>query len=409
MLLTKDLIKVRIKDGRAFPVFLSEDLAKARDLAATMIEVGTRLSGSTIEEFKEALDLEADATLPYFKGMMKVFLGFSTSEDPDDLSEKRRDYLLISEDLRKKCEGSLENFRKLVADKTSKSFSEISASLYADLPDFSLITMPDNISPPALLGMYNRAHLRGLMLTSNAIDLEVTGNLGQIRKLLRAAKFHRLILESTELGEKNSRFRISGPLSLGASNIAYGAKLASFMNHVIDLPAWKIQTEVHLRSEDLKLELASGKVFFGAPETHDAYIPEELQTILGQHTYQKSSVEIKNNTNIFTVGNQIIVPDFAVEHKDRVFYIEVFHKWHQSGALKSLSNPEALRKNGLVLALDKSLIKELKTQNLLEKVKMAGVPVIEFRDFPTIRSILDIFTSFPNFGVLKPRGTSADY
>ena len=409
MLLTKDLIKVRIKDGKAFPVFLSEDLAKAKDLAGTMIDIGGRLSGSTIEDFKEALDLEADTTLPYYKGMLKVFLESSASDDPDDLSEKRRDYLVLSEDLRKKCQGDLEKFRSMIAEQLGKSFAEISASLYADLPDFSLITMPENISASSMLGSYNRALLRGLMLSSNAIDLEISGNLTHIRKLLRASKFHRLILESLEIGDTMSRLRISGPLALGAHNIAYGSKLASFVNHVIDLPSWKLTTEVEVRSMSLKLEVSSGKVFFGVPETHDAYIPDEFKALVGQHPFQKDHVEIKNNATFLTISNSIVVPDFFVHGPGGGgFYIELIHKWHPSGATKSLGSLAELRKNGLVLAIDKSLSKEPKLQKLIENARSEGVPVLEFREFPTIRSILEIFTNFPKFSVLKPGWFSAD-
>ncbi len=408
MLLTKDLVKVRIKDDRAFPVFLNEDLAKARDLAGTMIDIGERLSGATLEDFKEALDLEADTTLPYYKGMLKVFLESSASDDPDDLSEKRRDYLILSEELRKSCSGDIEKFRSMIAERTGKSFEEISASLYADLPDFSLITMPSSISAASILGKYNRALLRGLMLSSNAIDIEISGDLAQVRKLLRASKFHRLILESLDIGEKVSRFRISGPLALGSHNIAYGSRLSSFVNHVIDLPSWKLNTEVEVRSMSLKLEVISGKAFFGAPETHDAYIPEEFKSLVGQHPFQKESVEIKNNTKFLTISNSIVIPDFFVHSKEKGFFIELIHKWHQSSAIKSLSSLAELKKNGLVLAIDKSLTKEPKVQKLIEKARSENIPVLEFREFPTIRSILEIFTNFPNYSLLKPGWPSAD-
>jgi predicted nuclease of restriction endonuclease-like RecB superfamily len=401
MLLTRELIKYRTRDNKVFPIFLPEDMPKARDLAATMIELATKLGPITVEEFEAALAEEADGALPFFKGMLKIFLGSSLNEEPVDLSSQRLIFLKNSQNLRLESKGDLDAFRRQMASHAGMPFEEVSKALYADLPAFSTLQVLPNVTVSSLLGSYNRALLKGIVLTGNSVQLECSGDLGSTRKLLRAAKFHRLVLESIEVTSEGSRMRVSGPLSISGQSVSYGLKLAHFIGTVIDLKNWKLQAEVKINSKDLKLELTSGTAFFGVNESSDAYVPKEFEILIGEHEIKGGQISIASNTEIIPIGKEMVFPDFCISTDKGSFYLELAHKWHQSCIVTRLNQPKALKEKRLILAIDKSLIKNDKVKESVDFAKKNGVPVLEFRDFPTVKAISEVLADFPKFIDLK--------
>lgn len=408
MLLTKDLIKYRTRDGKVFPAFLPEDMVKARDLAATMIDLGASLGSVTIEEYENALHEEADPTLPYFKGLLKVFLGNSIGDEPVDISSQRLKYLELSQNIREECKGNLAAFRSKMSLRTGLAFEELTKALYGDLAVFSTLQIPPNLNVSNLLGSYNLALLKGVVLTANSLFLEWTSDLASTRFLLRAAKFHRLVLESIEVSNAVSRLKVSGPLSLSEQNISYGIKLAHFIGTIVKLKKWKLQADIKLNSKELKLEVISDSVFFGVSESPDAYVPKEYEILLGNHEIKGERISIVHNTEIIPMGKEMIFPDFCISTQKGSFYLELAHKWHQGCIASRLSQPKLLKEMRLVLAIDKSLFKNDKIREHIEFAKKNEVPMLEFRDFPTVKAISELIANFPFIVNLKDSSFSSE-
>lgn len=418
-MLTKDLAKIRLREGKAFPSFLGQDHAKVRDTAAAMIELGKKMTQSTIEEFTEALQSEVDTTLPYYKGLLKVYLGENEGELPNNFADARRRFLEISENIRKQAGGDLLKFKTLIEQECQESCNDISKKIYGDLPEFAILTPPDTITPDVLIGQYNRALLKGVLITAKylKVDLPIKGKetTAELRKILRAAKFHRLIVEKIEEKssdikssdkksekEKTSSLIVSGPLSLSSSGVSYGIRLAAFVEHVIDLPVWRIEAEITSKAASLRLEQDSSKAFFGVKSTATPHIPDEYSALLGKHEIKGQTLEITIPTDIIPIAGVPTIADFQVVMGRQKLFLEIFHKWHQGSLIRRLHDPSELLAKDFFLAVDKSLIKNEELSKAIELAKIRNVPILEFRDFPTLKAIVEVFGSLPKYNSLKP-------
>lgn len=417
-MLTKDLAKFRVRDGKAFPSFLSDDQAKVRDLAACLIQLGQKMESSTVEEFLDSLQTEADSTLPYYKGLLKVYLGENEGEVPDDCSQNRRRYLDMSERLRKEANGDFDRFRSLMSDQTSEDFSEISNKIYSDLPEYAQIKPPNNLKVEDLIGQYNRALIKGILSTSSYLKIQLetkaAETTSELRKILRAVRFHRLILEKIEEenhvkeshDRKNIALTISGPLSICTSGTAYGFRLAQFVHHILDLPQWKIHSDISFKGAILTLDIQSEKANFGKKSTSSPYIPPEYSALQGTHLIKDKSLEISIEADIVVLCGVAVVPDFRVTMDRKVMFLEIFHKWHRSSLKTRLKDPQELVKKNFMIAIEKSLSKNQEFVEIIENAKKAGVALLEFRDFPTVKGISEIFRNssncLPEAANLKP-------
>lgn len=228
-----------------------------------------------------------------------------------------------------------------VALRFGVSVDEVERSLFADLKSEQKLIQFKDISVEHLLDRYNVALAQAIVLRAIRVHVTITGEPPQrYRQLLRQVKFHRLLCEIERVAADSYVLHLDGPLSLFSSTQKYGLQLALFLPTVLLCHHFEVRADLRWGAQKKAKHLLitpRDKLVSHAGD-FGMFVPPELGVFVESFRKRIADWEIREETEVYPLGNSFWVPDFRLVHKEsgQIVLLEVLGFWRKSSAIKHL-------------------------------------------------------------------------
>ena len=413
-MLTKDLLRYKIQNGKIFPQFVKPTdtklLAIAEQLIAVFEESPDKPRATLLEISKHIVD--STPGVPIVKrGLEKLLLDrteFDTTPNEELIAFRQK---LFTETSRLLSQEQFENHadyqRKVLGTMAEEPLSEVAptegdlaAKLYADLPSCQPVLAFKTLSAEHLLHRYNTAQVQGLLLHSDTLTLKLTDSMtAELRQLFKYLRFNQL-LSTIRKEEERYQISVDGPLNLFYKTKRYGMNLANFFVAVLHQPRWELTAEIQFRNKQprnsgWRLSLDESCGIKPISQQFLAYIPEDIQLFQTMLQNKTDDWQIRPGSQFIPLrGDLYCFPDYQLVHKSGVeTAIELFHPWHQGHLIARLNTLAEQTDVSLILGVSKELEKKpLIAEALAASAYFSQFGFI-FRDVPTIRTLLPILNA----------------
>ena len=377
-MLTGDLVRATVKEGKVKPGFITLEKPSIRERAEQIIACidggeGVR-RGEIDEELKDLLGDGVDQKL--FLGLAKLVFDqceFATQSPipPKELRQKvwlesaRRGPLSV---VAVEGANTPAAVYAAVAAELGVEAAGLPDALYADQPAEQRLTKVSGLDASTLVARYNLAIVQALLFSAASVDIRVEHPTpADARHLLRAVKFQQLCFSATRDGE-DLCLHLDGPASLFSQTTRYGLSLAKFLPTLVLHARWSLRAVVQVkhRKPVLELDQDAGLVSHardaGRYETREAeWFAERFEALSSGWTLERDPLPLNQG------GEGVVVPDFTFRNGKRVAHLEILGFWRKGTIERRLA---LLKKHGpknLVLAVSKRYCTE-KAAELPEQV-----------------------------------------
>ena len=430
-MLTKDLLRYKIRSGKIYPQFVSPTDANLLSVADQLITVFEESSDKTrstlLAASKEVIDSSA-IPLIIKRGFEKLLLDrteFDTSPNEALITLRHN---LFTETSRLLSQEKFEDYSayqqrvlevvdsESLADGSAADCKALGEQLYADLPSCQPILSFKTLSPEHLLHRYNTAQVQGLLLHCNSLTLNLTDSMtAELRQLFKYLRFHQLLCtiqrvqgaENTHQREHNEKkdktenqnvfqITVDGPLNLFYKTKRYGMNLANFFVAVLHQPKWELIAEIQMRNKQpLRLNLNESCGIKPISQQFLAYIPEDIAHFQAMLANKTDAWQISPGSQFLPLpGDAYCFPDYQLVHTTGVqVAIELFHPWHQGHLLSRLNTLAEQTETCLIIGVSKELEKKPIIADAMESSSYFSQFGFTFRDVPTMGTLLPILNS----------------
>ena len=435
-MLTKDLLRYKIKSGHILPQFVNpthKQLLAIADQLISIFEDSINTPRATLlEASKQVIDSTPGAPIVK-RGLEKLLLDrteFDTAPNEELIAFRHRLFTetsrLLSQETfnnyedyqRRVLEGIAKESRPEVAPTQEMAVDEsrpkvaptqetvvdesrpeelgLSAKLYADLPSNQPVLTFNTLSAERLLHRYNAAQVQGLLLHCNSLTLKLSDSMtAELRQLFKYLRFNQL-LSTIRKEEELYEITVDGPLNLFYKTKRYGMNLANFFLAVLHQPKWELTAEIQFRNKRVsRLSLDESCGIKPISQQFLAYIPEDIQLFQTMLQNKTEDWQIRPGSQFLPLaGDFYCFPDYQLVHKSGVeTAIELFHPWHQGHLIARLNTLAEQKDVSLILGVSKELEKKPFIAEALEVSEYFSQFGFTFRDVPTMRSLLPILDS----------------
>ena len=272
--------------------------------------------------------------------------------------------------------------------------------LYGDLPEFEVVQSFHPLTAAELLDRYNMAQAQGLIALADSVEITIsTPETAELRRVMKAVKFFRLLAQFSVKNKDSVVIAISGPFALFGPSRKYALLLASLLPVIARTHSkWKLHARLRVKNRLLTLHLDHKSPLKSPSRSFSAVIPEDIRLYHRLFAEKKSPWEIVGEAPFIDGGNQqIFFPDLSFRHREsgQTVHLELFHRWHSGQLAQRL---EFLRQHPelpLIIGIDRALTG--KGQTLEELLQNDGFLLQRcwlFRDFPGVENTLRALNKF---------------
>ena len=416
-MLTKDLLRYKIKSGQIYPQFVNPTdnklLAIAAQLIAVFEESTDKPRSTLLEQSKQIID-STTGTLAVKRGFEKLLLDrteFDTSPNEELIAFRETLFTetshLLSHEQFIDYKDYQQKVLQIVEDKPkpdtlpTEADGELGAKLYADLPSCQPVLSFKTLSAEHLLHRYNTAQVQGLLLHCNALTLNLSDSMtAELRQLFKYLRFNQLLstIRKEKFGNEDVfQITVDGPLNLFYKTKRYGMNLANFFVAVLHQPKWELTAEIQLRNKrQSRLCLNETCGIKPISQQFLAYIPEDIHLFQEMLRNKTDEWQIRPGSQFLPLpGDFYCFPDYQLIHSNGVeVAIELFHPWHQGHLLARLNTLTEHTDTYLILGVSRELEKKPIIAEALETSPYFSEYGFTFRDVPTMGALLPILNSF---------------
>ena len=363
-MLTKDLLKTKVRNKSIQPQLISPDDPDGLQLAGALLQVMRDSQGLVAQEIegklKKIVEVEG---LDYGLGFIKILLDHSEFSEPDfDFETARWEWVLSAQALRQEQYlRTYGEFQETFANAQLKDFSHFKSMIYGDLPEFRSLSKTIDWDARTLLLRYNCALVQSLLTYAPKIHIKLHDCTAiEKRSLFRSIRFHRLIVGNIESQGSQLSFELDGPLSLLTSTQAYGMRLANFFPRLLLCKKWQLDAEIKLKKETHVLVLNACADLLSHYKDWGGYQPEELLIFLTKFNETSSSWHCEWADEFVPLDAQhFCFPDMKLGQKEcgKVVFLEFFHSWHKGELEKRLKTLQKRNNNNMIIGVCNSLFK----------------------------------------------------
>jgi predicted nuclease of restriction endonuclease-like RecB superfamily len=372
-MLTRDLVRARVVQGRVSPSFLDptrRDLVEAATDLCALVQTAARdrWRRGAIEEALE-LRTSAHRSRKALAGLARLLLDAATFEEPSGLDPvtvraavfrraRERGPLALEGDALGRPTAA--QVLAEVAVELNTTAAELEHALYADLREQQLLIRADPPTPEALLHRYNVALVQAVLLRAWEVEVTLTQpDVPRVRQLLRRAKFHQLMVRARWEGP-DLHLLLDGPASVLQQSNRYGLQLAQFFPAIpLHTGAWRMVARLSWEAGGppvtLELSQADGLrshlADTGAWQTPEQAHFAERWAALGDTGWtlddQTTPIPLDHRT--------LVLPDFSFHRDGRTAHLDIIGYWRKDWLERRL---DALRQHtpgNYVLAVSKRL------------------------------------------------------
>lgn len=395
-MLTRDLIKYQSRSEQIQICWLHSNQGLAEFIAFAREHLG-----ASQQDFHQILDsYSADPLQDHLKGLVHVLMDYCPKEEKKDLWQERLNLALRAQKLRQDTLfESHEAFGDAFASECEKTLNLLRQDFFADLPEKRAVTSMEDISPDQLMDAYHMAAVQGILIFTKSLVFKWEGlDLSEKRSLFRGIKFNKLLAQVLPSGANELCLQVSGPLDLFAASSQYGLELARFLHWATAPKKWEMSAIIQFPKQKSlkKLCLNEKSPLQSSLHLKGLYRPQELSNFCRQLTKNQEDWQVEEGKDILHLGGQnYLIPDFEFAHTSgKKIYLELFHKWHQSGLMQTLHALEKNPDKSVLLGVSRALIKDASFAKKLEDSKVFQKYGFYFKDFPTSKTVLEMLSRF---------------
>jgi predicted nuclease of restriction endonuclease-like RecB superfamily len=406
--LTADLARSRTRDGQVQPLFIDISDERYRSTAATLIELFEANLGEPRGELEAAIDelTVEDTDYKIVQGLAKLLKDECEFEqqaaiDPQEirqrLFERANDrYPIVRQPTLGEDTQKLEVY-SAVADELGISLEECYQGMYADLDEnkrlvrFGDRTVEGYSTDDAttsttkltgnskqeydqtaqtvdwLLARYNLALAQAVLYDASKMQIRVWDHFGTVFSYMKLFGLMHRIYPIDEDGNRVSSTDLAagyeadldGPASLFRKSQKYGIRLANFLPALPLCDRWEMSAEILAaesarESNRLTLDHDDGLVsHYSASQQFDS----DIERTLAQK-WERANTEwrLKREDDVFDLGSEVMIPDFAIEHPDgRRAIMELVGFWTPEYLESKLAKIRQVDADNFVLAVSERL------------------------------------------------------
>ena len=407
-MLTADLARSRTRDGQVQPLFIDISDERYRSTAATLIELFEANLGEPRGELEAAIDelTVEDTDYKIVQGLAKLLKDECEFEqqaaiDPQEirqrLFERANDrYPIVRQPTLGEDTQKLEVY-SAVADELGISLEECYQGMYADLDEnkrlvrFGDRTVEGYSTDDAttsttkltgnskqeydqtaqtvdwLLARYNLALAQAVLYDASKMQIRVWDHFGTVFSYMKLFGLMHRIYPIDEDGNRVSSTDLAagyeadldGPASLFRKSQKYGIRLANFLPALPLCDRWEMSAEILAaesarESNRLTLDHDDGLVsHYSASQQFDS----DIERTLAQK-WERANTEwrLKREDDVFDLGSEVMIPDFAIEHPDgRRAIMELVGFWTPEYLESKLAKIRQVDADNFVLAVSERL------------------------------------------------------
>jgi predicted nuclease of restriction endonuclease-like RecB superfamily len=386
-MLTGKMVRVRYARERIVPCYIDAADPGWLEVAGRLLELFRAQTGRTRGELEQEVE-EAfgdDGAQVVHQGLAKLLedrceFEVVSGHPPEQLREA------VFRAAAEQRQPALQPFdRSAVLDRVAAELGTTSEAvehgLFADLKSEQRLVSFKDMTAERLLQRYNVALAQAVLLRSTGVHVAVRHEPPQrYRQLIRLAKFHRLICDIEKTGPDSYQLHLDGPLSLFAATQKYGLQLALFLPGVLLCRDFELRAELRWgpqrRPKTFTLSSADGLVSH-LPDA-GTYVPPELAMFVELFRKKVEGWDIREETEVFSLGDGFWVPDFRLVHRasGQAVLLEVLGFWRRSSAEKHLDRLRRHAQLPFLLAVSDQL--------RIDEAELEGLPagVHRFRQMP---------------------------
>ncbi|MFB6297603.1 MAG: DUF790 family protein [Salinirussus sp.] len=408
-MLTADLVRSRTVDGEVRPLFIDITEQRYRETASELIELFETHLGEPRGALEDAIDELTVAETDYkvVQGLAKLLTDecefeVQAAADPREirrrLFERANDRYPI---VRQPTLG--EDTRKLdvysaVADELGISLEECFRGMYADLADNErLVRFGDRTvegyAPGSettttttkltgnseraydrtertvdwLLARYNLALAQAVLYDASEMCIRVWDSFGTVFGYMKLfGLMHRIYPiddDGTRVASTNRAAGyeavLDGPASLFRKSRKYGIRMANFLPALPLCDRWEMNADVladDSTGETNQFTLDHADRLVSHYSDGGQYDSDVERTLARKWDRANTEWRLKREDDIFDLGAEVMVPDFAVEHPDgRRAILEIVGFWTPEYLESKVSKIRAVEADNVVLAVSERL------------------------------------------------------
>jgi predicted nuclease of restriction endonuclease-like RecB superfamily len=368
-MLTGKMVRVRYARDRILPYYIDTGDEQWRMVAEQLLELFRSLQGRTRGEMEEQLDdlYGDDAMTLVHQGLAKLLEDRCDFEVASGVPPEQVRAAVFRAATRQRqagedAHGTFDRAAALefAARELGISAAEADRALFADLKSEQKLIAFKDTSVQHLLERYNVALAQAVLLRAVRVHVTINREPPQrYRQLLRALKFHRLLCEMERLGEDSYQLHLDGPLSLFSATQKYGLQLALFLPAVLLCKDFELKAELRWgaqKKSKVFLLTHRDKLVSPAPD-YGMYVPPELTLFVESFRKRVSDWELREETEVYALGNGFWVPDFRLVHRStgKSVLLEVLGFWRKSSAEKHLRYLKRYASEPFLLAVSDQL------------------------------------------------------
>lgn len=373
-MLTRDLVRARVKGREVVPTFVDPTRRDLLEPAEALCEAVARVldDGGTRGELAEALDavVGVHRSAKVLRGLQKLLVDRCTFEveAPRPPSELR-DVVFraaaavgpLALEAGRLDRPTAASVLASVAETLDLTPLQLRRGLYADLQQEQVLTAARPLAPDALLHRYNVSLVQAILLRALRVEVVLASPTApRTRQLLRWAKFHQLLFQAHR-EDDGLHLVLDGPSSLFRQSTRYGLQLALFFPAVLlqDGP-WHLEAEVEWTKarHRKRLALSSADGLVGHLPDTGAWVSREQQQLVARwEALGDTGWSIRDDTAPIALGSRgVVMPDLTFEHADgRTAHLEIVGYWRRDALERRLEGLVRHGPGNLVLAVSRNL------------------------------------------------------
>ncbi|PTA68549.1 DUF790 family protein [Deinococcus arcticus] len=230
---------------------------------------------------------------------------------------------------------------------------ELTAALYADLPDQQTLVAFEPPAPLELIHRYDLAQAQGTLYRASELVITARRNEpARYKQLLKYLKFFGLM--ATVEGDANLGFTLTldGPASLFGQTTRYGLSMAKFLPALLHVTKWDLSATLRPRRDLAWVDPADTEWSFQLT-SEDGYVshyapPQEHDSALESGFAERFAKldtpwQLEREVDLVPVPGGVILPDFRLVQGERSVLVEIVGYWRPEYLRKKF---ELLRKAG---------------------------------------------------------------
>lgn len=244
-----------------------------------------------------------------------------------------------------------------VGERYSMNEEQVSAGLFADLPDEQVLEAVPDWEPADVILRYNLELARGLLYWASEMRVIVRGN---YKDLFRYLKLFKLMHTIRPLDDGGYQITIDGPMSpFVQSSTRYGRQMARFLPALLLCPGWEMEADVQLRSASgsteglyrLDAQTPNLHSWFPSSGAFDSRLEQDFAAEFEEkYTRNKRPWSLSREDELIPLGDTVMIPDFALTHKDgRRVLVELVGFWHPDYLRRKIAKLRAAGRSDMIV------------------------------------------------------------